>query len=61
VHLLLGEIFARKNDYAIAISEMQTYLELVPHAKDEDQIRDHLAKLEKLNASVSASQKPQQQ
>jgi hypothetical protein len=61
VHLLLGEIFARKNDYAIAISEMQTYLELVPHAKDEDQIREHLAKLEKLNASVSASQKPQQQ
>jgi TolA-binding protein len=58
VHLLLAEIFARKNDYAIAISEMQTYLELVPHAKDAEQVRERLAKLEKLNGSVSASEKP---
>jgi lipoprotein NlpI len=60
LHLLLGEIFARKNDYAIAISEIQTYLELVPHAKDADQIRERLAKLEQLNGSVSSSEKPQQ-
>ncbi len=60
VHLLLGEIFARKNDYPIAISEIQTYLELVPHAKDADQIRERLANLEKLNGSVSASEKPVQ-
>ena len=60
LHLLLGEIFARKNDYAIAISEIQTYLELVPHAKDADQIRERLANLEKLNGSVSASEKPVQ-
>jgi regulator of sirC expression with transglutaminase-like and TPR domain len=60
LHLLLGEIFARKNDYAIAISEIQTYLELVPHAKDADQIRERLAKLEQLNGSVSASEKPVQ-
>jgi tetratricopeptide (TPR) repeat protein len=60
VHLLLGEIFARKNDYAIAIAEIQTYLELIPHAKDEDQIRERLANLEKLNGSVSASEKPVQ-
>jgi tetratricopeptide (TPR) repeat protein len=60
VHLLLGEIFARKNDYAIAISEIQTYLELVPQAKDADQIRERLANLEKLNGSVSASEKPVQ-
>jgi tetratricopeptide (TPR) repeat protein len=58
VHLLLAEIFARKNDYAIAISEMQTYLELVPHAKDAEQLRERLAKLEKLNGAVSASEKP---
>jgi tetratricopeptide (TPR) repeat protein len=58
LHLLLGEIFARKNDYPIAIAEIQTYLELVPHSKDGDQIREHLAKLEKLNGSVSASEKP---
>jgi tetratricopeptide (TPR) repeat protein len=61
LHLLLGEIFARKNDYAIAISEIQTYLELVPHANDGDQIRERLAKLEQLNGSVSSSEKPQQQ
>jgi hypothetical protein len=57
VHLLLAEIFARKNDYAIAISEMQTYLELVPHAKDAEQLRERLAKFEKLNGAVSSSEK----
>ena len=60
LHLLLGEIFARKNDYATAISEVQTYLELVPHAKNADQVREQLAKLEKLNGSVSTSEKPDQ-
>jgi uncharacterized membrane protein len=58
LHLLLAEIFARKNNYATAISEIQTYLELVPHAKDADQVREQLAKLEKLNGSVSISEKP---
>src|ERR1700694_1620871 len=47
LHLLLAEIFARKNNYALAISEIQTYLALVPHAKDADQVREQLAKLEK--------------
>jgi tetratricopeptide (TPR) repeat protein len=61
LHLLLAEIFARKNDYAIAISELQTYLELVPHAKDADLLRERLANLEKLNGSMSASEKPRQQ
>ena len=60
LHLLLAEIFARKNDYPIAISEIQTYLQLVPHAIDGDQVRERLAKLEKLNGSVSASEKPVQ-
>ena len=58
VHLLLAEVFARKNNYALAIAEIQTYLELVPHAKDADQAREQLAKLEKLNGSVSTSEKP---
>jgi tetratricopeptide (TPR) repeat protein len=49
VHLLLGEIFARKNDHAAAISELNTYLEIAPHAPNADQVRAHLAKLEKLN------------
>jgi Tetratricopeptide repeat len=58
LHLLLAEIFARKNDYATAISEIQTYLELAPHAKNADQVRAQLAKLEKLNDSMSTSEKP---
>ena len=51
VHLLLAEIFARKNKYARAISEIKTYLELAPHAKNGDQVREQLAKLEKMNAA----------
>jgi hypothetical protein len=58
LHLLLAEIFARKNNYATAISEIQTYLELAPHAKNADQVREQLAKLEKLNGSVPISEKP---
>jgi tetratricopeptide (TPR) repeat protein len=51
LHLLLAELFARKSDYAIAIAEIQTYLALAPHARDADQARAQLAKLEKLNAT----------
>jgi hypothetical protein len=58
LHLLLAEIFARKNDYATAISEIHTYLELAPHAKNAEQVRAELAKLEKRNDSVSTSEKP---
>jgi tetratricopeptide (TPR) repeat protein len=58
VHLLLAEIFARKNNYPRAISEMQAYLELVPHSKNADQVREQIARLEKLNGSVSTSEKP---
>jgi tetratricopeptide repeat protein len=57
-HLLLAEISAKKNNYATAILEMQTYLELAPHAQGADQVRGQLAKLQKLNGSVSTSQKP---
>jgi hypothetical protein len=60
LHLLLAEIFARKNDYPRAIEELQTYLALVPHAKDADQQREQLAKLEKLNGPVSTTGKPDQ-
>ena len=58
LHLLLAEIFARKNNYARAISEMQAYLELAPRAKNADRVREQLAKLEKLNGSVSTREKP---
>jgi Tetratricopeptide repeat len=60
LHLLLAQIFARKNNYARAIEEIQTYLALVPDAKDADQEREQLAKLEKLNSSGSTGGKPDQ-
>jgi len=61
LHLLLAEIFARKNKYALAISEIKTYLELAPHAKNADYAREQLAILENLNRPASASEKPDQQ
>jgi tetratricopeptide (TPR) repeat protein len=57
LHLIMGEIFARKNDYATAISEVETYLALAPHAANADQVREQLAKLEKLNGTLSTSEK----
>jgi hypothetical protein len=60
LHLLLAKIFARKHDYAMAILEMQTYLDLAPHAKRADQVRGQLAELNKRNGSVSPSEKPDQ-
>jgi hypothetical protein len=58
VHLLLAEIFTRKENYAIAIAQIQTYLALAPNAKDADNVRGQLAKLEKLSASPSTAEKP---
>ena len=52
LHLLLADIFAQKNNYATAISEAKIYLELAPHAKDAEQVRERLAKLERLNGQV---------
>jgi len=60
LHLLLADIFAGKKNYAVAISELQAYLELAPHAKDTDQVREQLAKLEKLNHSAPSGEKPVQ-
>ncbi len=61
LHLLLAEIFARKNNYDMAIIETRTYLELTPHGKNTEQVRERLAKLEQLNASVAAAEKPAQE
>jgi len=58
LHLLVAQIFARKNDYAVAIGEIETYLALAPHAQDADQAREQLAKLEKLNGPASNREKP---
>ena len=57
VHLLLAEIFSQKSDYAAAITEMQTYLKIAPQAQNADQVRERLAKLEKLNGSASTREK----
>jgi uncharacterized phage-associated protein len=55
LHLLLAELFTRKGNYAAAVLELKTYLELAPQAKDADQVREHLAKLEKLSNAASAN------
>jgi hypothetical protein len=60
LHLLLAEIFARKKNYALAVTEIQTYLALAPHTKDVEQVREQLTKLEKLSGSVSTGEKPDQ-
>jgi tetratricopeptide (TPR) repeat protein len=60
VHLLLADIFARKNNYPIAIAQIQTYLALDPRAPDADQAREHLAKLEKLNNPAPITEKQNQ-
>jgi Tetratricopeptide repeat len=60
LHLLLAQIFARKNNIPRAIEEIQAYLALVPDAKDADQQREQLARLEKLNTPTSTGEKPEQ-
>ena len=55
LHILLGEILARKKDYASAVSELKTYLELDPHAKDADQVRGRIAELERLSKVATGS------
>jgi len=57
LHLLLAEIYAQKNNYDAAIEEVETYLALVPRGKDVEQVREHLAELEKLNGGVPTSGK----
>jgi tetratricopeptide (TPR) repeat protein len=54
LHVLLAEIFTRKKNYDSAILELRSYLELVPHAKDADLVRERLAKLQQLNRSTAA-------
>jgi tetratricopeptide (TPR) repeat protein len=49
LHLLLAEIFARKKDYGTAILETKIYLEMMPNAKNAEEVRERLAQYEKLN------------
>jgi len=55
LHVLMGEILARKRDYASAASELKTYLELDPHAKDAEQIRGRIAELERKSQSPDST------
>jgi hypothetical protein len=60
LRLLLAEIYAQKKNYGSAIAEMQAYLQLFPHAKNADRVREELAKLEKLNGSAPTGENPDQ-
>ncbi len=59
LHLLLGQIFARKKDHPSAISEIQMYLELVPDAQEADRVRQWLAELRERNDFSSPTDKNQ--
>jgi hypothetical protein len=56
LHIILAEIFAAKNEYPAAISEIKIYLGLVPHAKNADEVRNWLAKLESSGIPTSANE-----
>ncbi len=60
LHLVLAEIFTRGNNYDLAIAELQSFLELAPHAKDGDLVREQLTKLERLRHSTPPTDKPVQ-
>jgi outer membrane protein assembly factor BamD (BamD/ComL family) len=60
LRLLLAEIYVQKKSYGSAIAEMQAYLQLFPHAKNADRVREQLAKLEKLNGSAPTRENPDQ-
>jgi hypothetical protein len=60
LHLLLAQIFARKNNYATAVSEIQTYLDLAPNSGDAASVREWMAELKNRNASEVAGEKPDQ-
>ena len=46
--------WSEKGNYAGAIGELETYMELVPGAKDEEPLRTTLAKLQELNGTAGA-------
>ena len=54
VHLLLASLFAKKGDYANAISQANLYLGLLPRANDAEQVRQWVAKLEQARSTAAA-------
>jgi Tfp pilus assembly protein PilF len=57
LHLLLAEIFTRRNNYAKAATELETYLELAPHAQNANRVREELTRLEKLAALAPSAER----
>jgi Tetratricopeptide repeat len=52
LHLLLADIFIRKRDGARAATELQTFLDLVPHASNAEELREQIANLQKPGAAA---------
>lgn len=57
LHLVLADIFAKKNQNDAAIAEIQTYLALVPGTKDAEQLRTRIAAL--TQPATSTPEKPE--
>jgi tetratricopeptide (TPR) repeat protein len=56
LHLVMAQILARRNNYSSAISELETYLQLVPHANNMDRVRAELAKMKQMKDSTATSE-----
>jgi hypothetical protein len=59
LHLLLADLFTRKSEYGMAISQLETYLEMLPQGKGSERARQQLAELQTLNGSAAITEKPQ--
>jgi hypothetical protein len=55
LHLLLADIFIKKHDNARAATELQTYLDLVPHDSNAEELREQMTKLQQSPAAPSVS------
>lgn len=57
-HRYLGAIYNDRGDDARAISELETYLRLVPNVKNADQIRRIIEQLKQSSAADTAKRNP---
>jgi regulator of sirC expression with transglutaminase-like and TPR domain len=53
--LLLAEILTRKQDYAGAAQQAQSYLAMAPNAPDADKVRTKLKRLQEMSAASQNS------
>jgi tetratricopeptide (TPR) repeat protein len=56
LHLLLANIFINEHDNARAATELQTYLDLVPHDSNAEELREQMTKLQQPAAAPSVSE-----